>query len=93
MMRESEIKFSGLTIVEVEKRFAGWRRNNPDAVIIDRGRIKRLPQLPLGGRATGWQGHGPNRIFDDRDVQIRAKVGPAPEVSSECAFPPLQPET
>jgi hypothetical protein len=51
MRRESEIKFSGLTIVEVEKRFAGWRRNNPDVVIIDRGRIKRLPQLPLGGRA------------------------------------------
>jgi hypothetical protein len=45
MMRESEIKFAGLTMVEVAKRFADWRAKNPDAIIIDRGGIARLPQL------------------------------------------------
>lgn len=50
-MRENEIKFAGLTMVEVQKRFADWRRSNPDAIIIDRKGIKRLPQLPEGGGA------------------------------------------
>ena len=51
MIRESEIKFAGLTMVEVAKRFADWRRSNPDAIIIDREVIKPLLQLPQGGMA------------------------------------------
>ena len=46
MMRESEIKFAGLTMVEVAKRFTDWRRKNPDAIIVDRGGIEQLSQLP-----------------------------------------------
>ena len=48
---ESEIKFAGLTMVEVQRRFAEWRAKNPDAIIIDRGGIERLPQLPQNGIA------------------------------------------
>ena len=45
LKREGEIKFAGLTSVEVQKRFADWRTKNPDAIIIDRGNITRLPRL------------------------------------------------
>ena len=51
MMRASEIRFAGLTMVEVQKSFADWRRKNPNAIIIDRGGIERLPQLPQDGIA------------------------------------------
>jgi hypothetical protein len=51
LVQVSEIKFAGLTMVEVQKRFADWRRKNPDAIIIDRGTIEQLPRLPQDGVA------------------------------------------